>query len=87
MYQNCFVSEKKFILNTQKYFFFKSLKTYEVLMDKILDFDKGENLYDVLGCGYSASKEQITTEYRLLVKKLHPDKNIESRGDSKCYEK
>jgi len=56
-------------------------------MDKILDFDKGENLYDVLGCGCSASKEQITTEYRLLVKKLHPDKNIEGQGDSKCYEK
>ena len=57
-------------------------------MEKILDFDKGENLYSILGCDCSSSKEQITTEYRLLAKKLHPDKNSENDGNStESYEK
>ena len=43
-------------------------------MDKILTFEKGENLYDILGCAESASKEQIATEYRQKVRKCHPDK-------------
>ena len=43
-------------------------------MDKILTFEKGENLYDILGCPESASKEQIATEYRQKVRKCHPDK-------------
>ena len=43
-------------------------------MDKILTCEKGENLYDILGCAESASKEQIATEYRQKVRKCHPDK-------------
>ena len=31
--------------------------------------------YEILGVSYTATKEQITTAYRTLVKKYHPDLN------------
>lgn len=43
-------------------------------MDAIINFERGQTYYDILGCAPSSSYEQITTEYRLKAKRFHPDK-------------
>ncbi|GMS95681.1 hypothetical protein PENTCL1PPCAC_17856 [Pristionchus entomophagus] len=45
-------------------------------MDFGLEEKRGE-LYEVIGCSESSSKEQIITEYRLRAREMHPDKTGE----------
>ena len=55
-------------------------------MEKLLfDKKKEHNYYEILNCDPSSSKEQITTEYRLLCRKYHPDK-AEDNGNDKDTE-
>ena len=50
-------------------------------MDSILTYEKEENLYEILGCAETSTKEQIATEYRLRIRKCHPDKLLSARDE------
>ncbi|XP_057301090.1 dnaJ homolog subfamily C member 12-like [Hydractinia symbiolongicarpus] len=50
-------------------------------MDLIEKYERKESYYDVLGCTETSTLAQITTEFRILAKKCHPDKNSNDNDD------
>eukprot|EP00126_Sphaerothecum_destruens_P003758 Sdes_comp17539_c0_seq2m6785 len=52
-------------------------------MDEIISYQPGKDrlFYEVLNCTPQSSTEQITTEYRILIRKFHPDK-ISSKNNA-----